>query len=167
MHPRGRGTLYGAVAGALLINYANPMAMNCWLLDRIGIRHVGLCHSVQGTAEMLARWIGAPMDEITRIPVGGEQAYDVVVGRGLTDQVSALLPGADRVAGQARFAPHLHQAAAHRLQVVLLEAGRRHGEADAGVVWSTDIGRSQRRAERAPWHWPVADASGRRSCGWG
>ncbi|SNT65943.1 3-dehydroquinate synthase [Asanoa hainanensis] len=38
------------------------------------------------------------MDEITRIPVGGEQAYDVVVGRGLTDQVSALLPGADRVA---------------------------------------------------------------------
>jgi alpha-galactosidase len=25
----------------------------------------GLCHSVQGTAEMLAGWIGAPMDEIT------------------------------------------------------------------------------------------------------
>ncbi|HTF13025.1 MAG TPA: 3-dehydroquinate synthase [Asanoa sp.] len=38
------------------------------------------------------------MNEITRIPVGGEQAYDVVVGRGLTDQLSALLPGADRVA---------------------------------------------------------------------
>ncbi|MDG4824452.1 3-dehydroquinate synthase [Asanoa sp. WMMD1127] len=38
------------------------------------------------------------MDEITRIPVGGEQAYDVVVGRGLTDQIAALLPGADRVA---------------------------------------------------------------------
>ncbi|GAA1891267.1 3-dehydroquinate synthase [Asanoa iriomotensis] len=38
------------------------------------------------------------MTEITRIPVGGEQAYDVVVGRGLTDQIAALLPGADRVA---------------------------------------------------------------------
>ncbi|MEV0716193.1 3-dehydroquinate synthase [Asanoa sp. NPDC050611] len=38
------------------------------------------------------------MSEITRIPVGGEQAYDVVVGRGLTDQVAALLPAADRVA---------------------------------------------------------------------
>ncbi|GIF71470.1 3-dehydroquinate synthase [Asanoa siamensis] len=38
------------------------------------------------------------MSEITRIPVGGEQAYDVVVGRGLTDQVGPLLPGAERVA---------------------------------------------------------------------
>ena len=30
----------------------------------------GLCHSVQGTAEMLARWIGAPMTEITYICAG-------------------------------------------------------------------------------------------------
>ncbi len=44
----------------------------------------------------------APMNEITRIPVGGEQAYDVVVGRGLTDQLSALPARADRVAVLAR-----------------------------------------------------------------
>ncbi|HYI24288.1 MAG TPA: hypothetical protein VD767_02670, partial [Thermomicrobiales bacterium] len=36
--------------GATLINYANPMAMNCWLLAEYGIRTVGLCHSVQGTS---------------------------------------------------------------------------------------------------------------------
>ncbi|MEO7910402.1 MAG: alpha-glucosidase/alpha-galactosidase, partial [Roseiflexaceae bacterium] len=29
------------------------------------IQLTGLCHSVQGTAEMLAKWIGAPMNEIT------------------------------------------------------------------------------------------------------
>ena len=35
---------------ALLINYANPMAMNCWYLSRLGIETVGLCHSVQNTS---------------------------------------------------------------------------------------------------------------------
>src|SRR5512138_3242600 len=43
--------------GALLINYANPMAMNCWYLYRLGVEVVGLCHSVQGTSRMLARTI--------------------------------------------------------------------------------------------------------------
>ncbi|MES2310541.1 MAG: alpha-glucosidase/alpha-galactosidase, partial [Verrucomicrobiota bacterium] len=41
--------------GALLLNYTNPMAMNCWAVDRaVGIPHVGLCHSVQGTSQQLA-----------------------------------------------------------------------------------------------------------------
>ena len=31
-------------------NYANPMAMSCWYLSELGIRTVGLCHSVQGPA---------------------------------------------------------------------------------------------------------------------
>lgn len=51
---------------AYLLNYTNPMAMLCRTLTReSGIPMVGLCHSVQGTAEMLARWIDKPMDEIT------------------------------------------------------------------------------------------------------
>ena len=53
---------------ALLLNYTNPMAMLCRALQReatIPLRVTGLCHSVQGTAEMLARWIGAPYEEIT------------------------------------------------------------------------------------------------------
>lgn len=51
---------------AVLLNYTNPMAMLCRALQRVSdIPVTGLCHSVQGTAEMLASWIGAPMNEIT------------------------------------------------------------------------------------------------------
>ena len=50
---------------AVLLNYTNPMAMLCGALQRSTFLPVtGLCHSVQGTAEMLAGWIGAPVDEI-------------------------------------------------------------------------------------------------------
>ncbi|MBL7201578.1 MAG: alpha-galactosidase [Anaerolineae bacterium] len=51
---------------AILLNYTNPMAMLCRAMQREStIRLTGLCHSVQGTAHMLARWIGARRDEIT------------------------------------------------------------------------------------------------------
>jgi alpha-galactosidase len=51
---------------ATMLNYTNPMAMLCRAMQRESrIRLIGLCHSVQGTAAMLANWIGAPMSEIT------------------------------------------------------------------------------------------------------
>jgi alpha-galactosidase len=51
---------------AILLNYTNPMAMLCGAIQRqTFIPTTGLCHSVQGTAMMLAEWIGAPYDEIT------------------------------------------------------------------------------------------------------
>ena len=51
---------------ATFLNYTNPMAMLCRAMQRESKVVVsGLCHSVQGTAMMLARWIGAPMEEIT------------------------------------------------------------------------------------------------------
>jgi len=51
---------------ATLLNYTNPMAMLCRAMQReSSVQVTGLCHSVQGTAAMLAGWIGAPMDEIT------------------------------------------------------------------------------------------------------
>jgi alpha-galactosidase len=51
---------------ARLLNYTNPMAMLCRTITHESkIEMVGLCHSVQGTAEMLAGWIGKPMSEIT------------------------------------------------------------------------------------------------------
>jgi len=51
---------------ATMLNYTNPMAMLCRALQRGSpIRMTGLCHSVQGTAMMLADWIGAPYHEIT------------------------------------------------------------------------------------------------------
>jgi alpha-galactosidase len=50
---------------AWLLNYANPMSINCWATERLGVRIVGLCHSVQGTSELLARELGVPYDEVT------------------------------------------------------------------------------------------------------
>ncbi|NPV81857.1 MAG: alpha-galactosidase [Firmicutes bacterium] len=77
---------------AILLNYTNPMAMLCRAMQReTSVRVTGLCHSVQGTAEMLARWIGAPMSEIDFVCAGinhqawylryewkGEDAYPLI-----------------------------------------------------------------------------------------
>jgi alpha-galactosidase len=47
------------------LQYVNPMAMNCWALNRASrIKTVGLCHSVQSTARELARDIGVPYHEL-------------------------------------------------------------------------------------------------------
>jgi alpha-galactosidase len=63
--------------GAVLLNYTNPMAMLCGALQRLTRLPVtGLCHSVQGTAAMLAEWIGAPKSEITYTCAGiNHQAF--------------------------------------------------------------------------------------------
>jgi len=51
---------------AWLINYTNPMAMLCWAMnDYSNVKNVGLCHSVQGTAAELARYLGAPLEELS------------------------------------------------------------------------------------------------------
>jgi alpha-galactosidase len=50
---------------AWLLNYTNPMSINCWATDLLGVKVVGLCHSVQGTAELLARELGVPLEEVT------------------------------------------------------------------------------------------------------
>lgn len=56
---------------AVFLNYTNPMAMLCRAMQTVSkVNVVGLCHSVQGTAEMLARWIGAPMEEVTYFCAG-------------------------------------------------------------------------------------------------
>jgi alpha-galactosidase len=56
---------------ALLLNYVNPMAINCWAVSRAtSIKTVGLCHSVQGTAEQLAHDIGVPVEEINYLCAG-------------------------------------------------------------------------------------------------
>lgn len=62
---------------ALMLNYTNPMAMLCRAMKRAtSIQLTGLCHSVQGTAEMLAQWIGAPYSEITYTCAGiNHQAF--------------------------------------------------------------------------------------------
>lgn len=50
---------------ALLINYANPMAMVCWaVLRATKIETIGLCHSIQGTAGLLSRYMGIPFEDL-------------------------------------------------------------------------------------------------------
>ena len=77
---------------ALLINYVNPMAANCWAVDvRAGRPCVGLCHSVQGTSEMLARWVGAPYKEVRFFCAGiNHQAWFLDLRRGEQDLYPAL-----------------------------------------------------------------------------
>lgn len=71
---------------ALLINYANPMAMACWYLTELGIHTVGLCHSVQGTSRMLARSLEVPYEEVRFICAGiNHQAWFLTFRRGDED----------------------------------------------------------------------------------
>jgi len=56
---------------ATVLNYTNPMAMLIRAVQgQSDININGLCHSVQGTAQMLAEWIGAPMEEVTYLCAG-------------------------------------------------------------------------------------------------
>jgi len=56
---------------AVLLNYTNPMAMLVSAIQKQSfITVTGLCHSVQGTAMMLAEWIGAPYEEIDYLCAG-------------------------------------------------------------------------------------------------
>lgn len=53
------------------LNYVNPMAINTWAVyEATPIKVVGLCHSVQGTAEQLARDIKVPIEEINYVCAG-------------------------------------------------------------------------------------------------
>jgi len=72
---------------ALLINYVNPMAANCWAVDvATGRPCVGLCHSVQGTGEMLAAWIGVPYEEVAFLCAGiNHQSWFLELRRGDED----------------------------------------------------------------------------------
>ena len=77
---------------AIMLNYTNPMAMICQALAlETNIQLTGLCHSVQGTASMLAGWIGADMADVQYTCAGinhmawykefrwqGEDAYPLI-----------------------------------------------------------------------------------------
>ncbi|MFX0137666.1 MAG: alpha-glucosidase/alpha-galactosidase, partial [Candidatus Hodarchaeota archaeon] len=57
--------------GALILNYANPMAMNCWALNEATtVPNVGLCHGVQHTAYLMSHWANVPIKECTYLAAG-------------------------------------------------------------------------------------------------
>jgi alpha-galactosidase len=55
-----------AKPGAVMLQYANPMAANCLALGKAtGVSFVGLCHGVQTTLDLVSRYCGVPKEEIT------------------------------------------------------------------------------------------------------
>ncbi|HUG13527.1 MAG TPA: alpha-glucosidase/alpha-galactosidase [Thermomicrobiales bacterium] len=89
---------------ALLLNYVNPMAMNCWAISRASsIGAVGLCHSVQGTAAELARDIDVPLDEISYLCAGiNHMAFYLRFERVTADGLIDLYPRIARVVAEER-----------------------------------------------------------------
>jgi alpha-galactosidase len=63
---------------AVFLNYTNPMAMLCRAMQSRfpKLKISGLCHSVQGTASMLAHWIGAKDEDVSYTCAGiNHQAF--------------------------------------------------------------------------------------------
>ena len=86
------------------LQYVNPMAMNCMAIDRAtSIRTVGLCHSVQGTAEQLARDIGVPIEEINFFCAGiNHMAFYLRFERNVNGEVEDLYPRIRKVLEEGR-----------------------------------------------------------------
>ena len=57
-----------AKPGAMLLNYANPMAAVCYALGKISnVPYIGLCHGVQTTLDLISGYVGVPKDR-DRLP---------------------------------------------------------------------------------------------------
>ncbi|HAK93911.1 MAG TPA: alpha-glucosidase/alpha-galactosidase [Planctomycetes bacterium] len=56
---------------AIMLNYANPMGMCCTALGKASkVKFIGLCHGVQTTMDLIARYVGVPKDEIDFLAAG-------------------------------------------------------------------------------------------------
>jgi len=79
---------------ATLLQYVNPMVMNCWAISRASkIKTVGLCHSVQGTASQLASDIRVPIEDINYLCAGiNHMAFYLKFERKTKDGVEDLYP---------------------------------------------------------------------------
>lgn len=86
------------------LQYVNPMVMNCWAISRATkIKTVGLCHSVQGTAEQLARDIQVPIGEINFVCAGiNHMAFYLTFERHVNGEVENLYPRIRQVIEEGR-----------------------------------------------------------------
>ncbi len=87
------------------LQYTNPMAMNMWAIQKATkIKSVGLCHSVQGTAEQLAWDIGVPLDEINYRCAGiNHMAFYLNFERKTENGTEDLYPRISQVAAEGRI----------------------------------------------------------------
>jgi alpha-galactosidase len=90
---------------ALVLNYTNPMVMMCTAAARASsMAVVGLCHSVQGTSQLLAEYAGVPYAEMdwecaginhlawfTRLEHQGQDLYARTLHRRFAEEVAAGL----------------------------------------------------------------------------
>jgi alpha-galactosidase len=86
------------------LQYVNPMVMNCWAISRAtSIKTVGLCHSVQGTAEQLAQDINVPIEEINYFCAGiNHMAFYLRFERHVNGEVEDLYPRIRQVLDEGR-----------------------------------------------------------------
>ncbi|MBQ0078717.1 MAG: alpha-glucosidase/alpha-galactosidase, partial [Eubacterium sp.] len=77
---------------AVVLNYTNPMAMLVsFLQSQTEVSVTGLCHSVQGTAEMLAGWLGLEKEELDYTCAGiNHQAFYLELKHNGEDMYPAL-----------------------------------------------------------------------------
>lgn len=55
-----------AKPGAIMLQYSNPMAINCLALGKAAnIAFTGLCHGIQTTLQEIAAWLDVPKEEIS------------------------------------------------------------------------------------------------------
>jgi alpha-galactosidase len=108
----------------LFLNYVNPMAMVTGAaLRATRIATVGLCHSVQGTAAQLARYLDLPAEAMEyrcaginhmafylSLRVNGEDAYPMLRARYGGKDAYPPLPGPDEVERPDSAALRMHDA---------------------------------------------------------
>ncbi len=100
---------------AFVLQYSNPMAILTWCMTQSSIPTVGLCHSVQGTAKMLAEFCDVPAAEISYWVAGiNHQAWFLR----LEHQGHDLYP---------RLRAHLHNPKSLAAEPVRFELMRRFG----------------------------------------
>jgi len=96
-----------ARAKRALAELCEPDGRELWAVDvATGRPHVGLCHSVQGTSEMLAMWLEVPYEQVN-FRCGGinHQAFFLEFRRGAEDLYPRLREIIDReeVYGKSRY----------------------------------------------------------------
>ncbi|MBI1337461.1 MAG: alpha-glucosidase/alpha-galactosidase [Phycisphaera sp.] len=101
---------------AIVLNYTNPMNIMCLAAGRAvpEVPIVGLCHSVQGTSHLLARYAGVPYEEMrwqcaginhlawfTQLEHKGQDLYKTVLYEKFKREIAEGIKEAD--AGLARY----------------------------------------------------------------
>ncbi|MBN2006866.1 MAG: alpha-glucosidase/alpha-galactosidase [Anaerolineae bacterium] len=123
-----------AAPGALLINYANPMAMNTWAVRRAGgVPVVGLCHGVQAGHAQIAEALGLPKEEVDFICAGiNHQTWYIQITHKGRDMTPYLLEA---------FEKHLYFSKTEKVRIDML---RRFG------YYSTES--NGHLSEYVPWY---------------